>query len=71
MATLTEEQQKAVLQDMVTIYNKINADLDNLRDKQQLFANLLQGYNAILNPEESPVEKAETDGTTTVNKKSK
>jgi len=49
--TLTEEQSKAVLQDMVTIYNKINADLDNLRDKQQIFAGLIQGLNTILSPE--------------------
>ena len=37
---------------MVVIYNKINADLDNLKDKQQLLANLIQGVNAIVNPEE-------------------
>jgi len=57
---LTEEQQNAVLQDMVTIYTKINADLDNLRDKQQLFSNLIQGYNAIMNPAEETAETAET-----------
>ena len=49
----TEEQSKALLSDMVTIYNKINADLDNLKDKQQLLANLIQGVDAILNPKES------------------
>ena len=49
----TEEQSKALLSDMVTIYNKINADLDNLKDKQQLLANLIQGVNAIVNPQES------------------
>ena len=47
----TEEQSKGLLSDMVTIYNKINADLDNLKDKQQLLANLIQGVNAIVNPE--------------------
>lgn len=57
---LTEEQQKAVLQDMVTIYNKIDADLSNLRDKQQLFSNLIQGYNTIMNPEETPSPETET-----------
>ena len=48
----TEEQSKALLSDMVTIYNKINADLDNLKDKQQLLANLIQGVNVIVNPQE-------------------
>ncbi len=48
----TEEQSKALLSDMVTIYNKINADLDNLKDKQQVFANLIQGVNSIVNPPE-------------------
>tara|TARA_R110002167_G_scaffold177817_1_gene377572 strand:+ start:662 stop:859 length:198 start_codon:yes stop_codon:yes gene_type:complete len=46
----TEEQSKALLQDMVTIYNKIDADIDNLKDKQSLFANLIQGCNSIVNP---------------------
>ena len=48
----TEEQSKALLSDMVMIYNKINADLDNLKDKQQVFANLIQGVNSIVNPPE-------------------
>ena len=48
----TEEQSKALLSDMVTIYNKINADLDNIKDKQQLLANLIQGVNAIVSPQE-------------------
>tara|TARA_Y100000593_G_C4151152_1_gene257130 strand:- start:52 stop:243 length:192 start_codon:yes stop_codon:yes gene_type:complete len=52
----TEEQSKALLSDMVTIYNKINADLDNLKDKQQLLANLIQGVNAIVNPQEQESE---------------
>ena len=50
----TEEQSKALLSDMVMIYNKINADLDNLKDKQQLLANLIQGVDAIVNPKASP-----------------
>jgi len=48
----TEEQSKALLSDLVMIYNKINADLDNIKDKQQLLANLIQGVNAIVNPQE-------------------
>ncbi len=48
----TEEQSKALLSDLVLIYNKINADLDNIKDKQQLLANLIQGVNAIVNPQE-------------------
>ncbi len=64
---LTEEQQKAMLQDMVTVYNKIDADLANLHDKQQLFASLIQNCNTILNP---PKEETETASETT-KKKSK
>ena len=65
---LTKEQQQAALQDMVTIYNKIDADLGNLRDKQQLFAGLIQGYSAILNPQP---EAEETASGTSKKKKSK
>ena len=57
----TEEQSKALLSDLVMIYNKINADLDNIKDKQKLLANLIQGVNAIVNPQEqaeaSPEDK--------------
>ena len=60
----TEEQSKALLQDMVTIYNKIDADIDNLKDKQSLFANLIQGCNSIVNPtppSEEVVDSQEDD----------
>ena len=52
----TEEQSKAILSDLVMIYNKIDADLNNIRDKQQLLANLIQGLSTILNTEESTEE---------------
>ena len=64
----TEEQSKALLSDMVMIYNKINADLDNLKDKQQLFANLIQGVNTLVNPN---VQEASPDTEDDKNKKKK
>jgi len=55
---LTDEQEQAVLQDMANIYNKINADIDNLRDKQQLFAGLIKGYSDILNTQPETLAEA-------------